>query len=319
MRAFITHVRESRWLHTVIPFVLLAVLVLIFAMATGGGFVSSKNLNVILGQTIVTAVVSTGAAFIFATGNVNIAMGSATVMVAALAGLVYKATESMPLMFLVAVGSGVLIMVICVLLSVRFHIFVIHVTIVMMTLLTAIASELLGGNTLSLPYKMSKAANAAGLPYWIFGLFSAFCIILFHFTPTGRYIRMVGSNETCAELTGLKRSNALMTAFIMAGVGCGLAALLMIFRNGSVSATMGSSINTDVMLAIVLGGMPIYGGSKSRVYAPILGALTVVALNNGLLMVGVPSSWVQGIRGLIFLIFLLLGTKRSKLLPAREG
>ena len=93
----------------------------------------------------------------------------------------------------------------------------------------------------------------------------------------------------------------------------------MICRNGSVAATMGTSTNTDVMLAIVLGGMPIYGGSKSRVYAPILGVLIVVALNNGLLMVGVDSSWVQGIRGIIFLAFLLLGTKRAKLLPAREG
>ena len=89
--------------------------------------------------------------------------------------------------------------------------------------------------------------------------------VLFHFTPVGRFIRMVGSNETCAELTGLQRSRALMVAFVMAGIGSGLAALLMIFRNGSVAATMGSSINTDVMLAIVLGGMPIYGGSKSRV------------------------------------------------------
>lgn len=319
MNTFINRIRENRWLHSVIPFVLLAVMTLIFSIATHGDFTSAKNVNVILGQTLVTAVVSTGAAFIFATGNVNIAMGSATVMVAALSGLVYKATESMALMFLVAVGAGVLIMVICVLLSVRFHIFVIHVTIVMMTLLTAIASELLGGNTLSLPYKMTKAANAANLPYIIFGTFSVFCILLFHFTPVGRYIRMVGSNETCAELTGLRRSNALMIAFVIAGVGCGLAALLMIFRTGSVSATMGSSINTDVMLAIVLGGMPIYGGSKSKVYAPILGALTVVALNNGLLMVGVPSSWVQGIRGVIFLVFLLLGTKRAILLPAREG
>ena len=319
MRTWFNRVKENRFLHAVIPFLLLGVLTAVFALATGGNFVSSRNLNVILGQTLVTAVVSTGASFIFATGNVNIAMGSATVMVAALAGIVYKATNSVPLMFLVAVGTGVVIMVICVLLSTKFHIFVIHVTIVMMTLLTAIASEMLGGNTLSLPYKMTKAANDAGVPYIIFIGFSVFCIVLFHFTPVGRYIRMVGSNETCAELTGLQRSRALMVAFVMAGIGSGLAALLMIFRNGSVAATMGSSINTDVMLAIVLGGMPIYGGSKSRVYAPILGALIVVALNNGLLMVGVDSSWVQGIRGVIFLAFLLLGTKRAKLLPAREG
>jgi ribose transport system permease protein len=73
------------------------------------------------------------------------------------------------------------------------------------------------------------------------------------------------------------------------------------------------------MLAIVLGGMPVFGGSKSKAFAPVIGAITVTALNNGLLMVGVSASLVQGARGIIFLLLLLLGNKRTALLPAREG
>jgi ribose transport system permease protein len=73
------------------------------------------------------------------------------------------------------------------------------------------------------------------------------------------------------------------------------------------------------MLAIVLGGMPVFGGSKSRAFAPVIGAVTVTALNNGLLMTGVSASLVQGVRGIIFLLLLLMGNKRSQLLPAREG
>jgi ribose transport system permease protein len=117
----------------------------------------------------------------------------------------------------------------------------------------------------------------------------------------------------------LTRTRALTIAFIISGMGAGLAALLLIFRTGSITQTTGISINTDVMLAIVLGGMPIFGGSKSRAFAPVLGAVTVTALNNGLLMAGVSPSIVQGVRGIIFLLLLLIGTKRSILLPAREG
>jgi hypothetical protein len=36
-------------------------------------------------------------------------------------------------------------------------------------------------------------------------------------------------------------------------------------------------------------------------------------------MTGVSASLVQGVRGIIFLLLLLLGNKRAVLLPAREG
>jgi ribose transport system permease protein len=229
------------------------------------------------------------------------------------------ATQSVPLMFIAAILLGVGIMYICVLLSTRLKVMVIHVTIVMMTLLTAIQSTILGGSSINLPYSMTSTMNKIFAPYIITAVFVVFAIVVFHLTPVGRHIKMIGSNETAAELTGLTRTKALTIAFIIAGIGAGLAALLTIFRTGSITNTTGGSINTDVMIAIVLGGMPIFGGSKSRAYAPVIGAVTVTALNNGLLMAGVGASFVQGVRGLTFLLLLFLGNKRAVLLPAREG
>lgn len=75
----------------------------------------------------------------------------------------------------------------------------------------------------------------------------------------------------------------------------------------------------NCMLAIVLGGMPVFGGSKSRAYAAVIGAVTVTTLSTGLLMVGVSSTVLQGVRGVIFLLLVLAGNKRPQLLPTREG
>jgi len=319
MRDIILKIKENRFTLILLPFVMLILITLIFTAITGGNFIRTRNLNIIIQQAMIVATVSTGACFIFATGNVNIAMGSCTVLVAALAAMTYEATKSIALMFSVAVLLGILIMIICVLLSTMLKVMVIHVTIVMMVLLSSIQSEILGGYGISLPYAMTNAANRANVPLVIFITFVIFAIIIFHLTPIGRHIKMIGANERCAELTGLTRTRALTVAFIIAGLGAGLAALLIIFRTGSITTTTGTSINTDVMLAIVLGGMPIFGGSKSRAYAPVLGAVTVTALNNGLLMAGVNPSIVQGVRGVIFLLLLLMGNKRAVLLPAREG
>jgi ribose transport system permease protein len=319
MRDAFHRIKESRFTLIFLPILILLFIGAIFMVMTGGNYLSTRNLNVILQQAMIVATVSTGACFIFATGNVNIAMGSCTVLVATLAAMMYGVTNSLFVMFVAAIVLGVIIMIICVLLSTFLNVMVVHVTIVMMVLLKSIQTEIVGGKDISVPFSLTRSFNNAYGPYIVFASFAVFCIIIFHLTPVGRHLKMVGANQNCAELTGLSRSRALIIAFIVAGMGAGLAAVLTIFRSGAITTTTGGSINTDVMLAIVLGGMPVFGGSKSRAFAPVIGAVTVTALNNGLLMVGVSASIVQGVRGIIFLLLLLLSNKRAALLPVREG
>jgi ribose transport system permease protein len=73
------------------------------------------------------------------------------------------------------------------------------------------------------------------------------------------------------------------------------------------------------MLALVLGGMSIFGGSRSQAYAGIVGAITVCVLNQGMLMINVDSTVIQGVRGVIFLILVYTSQKRPQGLPAPEG
>ena len=75
----------------------------------------------------------------------------------------------------------------------------------------------------------------------------------------------------------------------------------------------------DCMLALVLGGMSIFGGSKSYVYSGVIGALTVIVLNQGLTMLQVDSTIIQAIRGVAFLALVTLSQVRPKGLPAPEG
>lgn len=319
MKQKLAKLSENRWLQTVLPILCLAVIVVIFGVATKGRFVTKVNLNMIIDQALIVAVVATGASYIFATGNINIAMGSCTALTAAICAIAFEKTESTLIMFAVAIVMGIVIMGICALLSTLLRVSVIHVTIVMMVLLTALQEEVLDGGTVSLPYALTSSMQKMYIPYIIFGVFVLGCVIVFHFTSVGRCLKAVGSNEKCAGLTGIFWNKYVLIAFLVAGLGAGLGALLTIIRSGSVGVTTCSTMNMDVMLAIVLGGMPISGGSKSRAYAAVIGAVTVTALNNGLLMVGVSTTLIQGVRGVVFLFLVLAGSKRSVLLPAREG
>ena len=153
----------------------------------------------------------------------------------------------------------------------------------------------------------------------MFVIFFVFAIFMFHFTAIGRSLKMIGTNNENAFQTGIEKSKYILIAFIIAGIGSGIGALLVIVRGGSVGAQTLSTLNNDVMLAIVLGGMSIFGGSKSFAYTGIVGALTVCVLNQGLLMIGVDSTIIQAVRGIIFLILIMTAQQRPKGLPAPEG
>ena len=312
-------ITERRWFFHVLPVVLLILIAVLFSVLTGGKITSARNLKIIFQQALIVATVSTGASFIYASGNVNLAMGATTTLVASVVVLFLNQVISAPLAILLAIVIGVGIMTVSALLSTALNVRVMFVTIVMMTLLRAIQDALLKGGSVGAPYEIVSALSGANFSVVAFIIYFVVCIILFHFTAIGRSLKMLGTNNENAFQTGISKGKYILIAFIIAGVGAGLGAIMIIERAGSVSVNTLASLNTDVMLAIVLGGMSIFGGSRSFAYTGIIGSLTVCLLNQGLVMLGVDSSFVQAIRGIIFLLLIMIASQRPKGLPAPEG
>lgn len=315
----IRKILESRLFSQIMPVGLLVILTVIFGIATKGRLTSAASLKIIVEQALVVATVSTGGAFIFASGNVSLSLGATTVLTATLSLLAYNKTGSIAVMFIVALGLGVILMTVSALLSTALGVRVMYVTIVMMTLLSALQQAILGGSTVSLPYEVVQKLVNGGVMYIGFILFFIVCVVLFHMTDIGRSLRFIGTNNLCAEQTGISKAKYLLIAFIIAGFGCGIGAILAIIRGGSIGTSTLPSLNMDCMLALVLGGMSIFGGSKSYVYSGVVGALTVVVLNQGLLMIGVDATIIQAIRGIAFLTLVTVSQVRPKGLPAPEG
>lgn len=319
MKTTFLKIKESRWTSRLLSPVILLLIIVAFSVATDGRFSSSRNMTMIIQQSLTVATVATGAVFIFATGNVNISMGAATALISTIAAKVYVQTESVPLMIVVAVVAGVIVLALTALLSTWLNVRVLYVTVVMMTLLASIQKSILGSETIALPYKMTSAMKDAQVPLLIFIGFFIFCAIIFHYTSLGRKLRYMGINEVCAELTGFKKSRYLLYGFIIAGIGVGAGAIITIIRNGSITADTCATLNMDCMLAIVLGGMSCFGGSRSHTFSAVVGAVMVTVLNNGLLMLGVSSTMVQAIRGIVFIVLVCASQTRPKGLPSKEG
>lgn len=318
MKERVEVVRSNRWFLMAFPFVMLALIIVIFGAATQGRFFKPSVLKGILSQAIIIGTCATGVAFIYSNGNLDISIGAVLGMAATFGVLTYNATHSVPLFVLVSVGSALALMAFNCTMSVVCHIKTITVAIVVTQIYGAITTLLIGGaGKIEIPYETSAAMEDGGFRYIVFFLYFIFCVVIYHYTKVGRELRFLGGNESCARQTGMSNGKATYISFLMTGLGVGLAAVFSVINVSAVSVETGSGLGMDVMLATVLGGMSIFGGARSNAYAGLLGALTVAALNKGLLMVGVSSALIQGIRGVIFLALVYLNSERQNLLPSR--
>lgn len=127
------------------------------------------------------------------------------------------------------------------------------------------------------------------------------CYILFEYTFIGKNNIIIGGNIKAAKFSGIKVNRDRIIAFLIAGVLVGVAAFFNTVRVKSVTSTFGSGIQFNVMVSMVFGGMLIGGGKNSRISSGVIGAITYTLVANGLQLAGLPSAWVNLIKGIIFL------------------
>ena len=68
----------------------------------------------------------------------------------------------------------------------------------------------------------------------------------------------------------------------------------------------------DVLIALVLGGLSLSGGYKASIRCAVIGSLTIVILENGLTILGLASSYMGIVKGIVFLAMVLFTYKRSR-------
>jgi ribose transport system permease protein len=85
----------------------------------------------------------------------------------------------------------------------------------------------------------------------------------------------------------------------------------MLIRNGGVSTRFATFLETDILTALVLGGMPLTGGSGAKMKSIIIGAFTIMALKNGLLLIGASDKILQLLMGVLFLISVAISFDRK--------
>lgn len=302
-------------------FGLLALFIAFLVLGTIQDINISYGLKSIINQSVVVAVVATGAIFIYTLGSFDISLGASVAVSALIGGMVYNKTESIFVMTLVCIGVAVLIGLFNSVLASVFNLPVFVTTIAMLSVLNALVLVLIRingtGSEIAVPAAAVKGLNNTPFKIVILLLFFLISMFIFSFTKIGRMQKFQGGNPVCAKLSGIKEKKMAIIAFAMSGIGVGLGAFLSIIYAPTLTKNTASSVGMDVIIAIVFGGMPVSGGARSKIYAAVVGAFSMTLLSQIMVMFNLNSGIGQMVKAAIFILVVFLATsdQRGKMLP----
>ena len=291
--------------------IILALLLLIgYTAASNPRFLSGQSIRDILLNTAILAVMAAGQAVVVITRNIDLSVGSVLGLSAFTVATLMSDNPGLPMVVAILVGlavggaagllNGVLV---------RYgRVPALVVTLGTLYIFRGITYSWAGGqqvNADELPRHFLTFANDSilGIPWLV--LIALVVVggvsLLMRNYRVGRELYAMGSSPQAAELAGIKVARNLLGAFILSGALAGLAGVLFAARFGTVDAAAGTGLELNVVAAVVVGGVAVFGGSGT-VWGAGLGALLLTVIGSSLTVLDIDQFWQQAIVGALIIL-----------------
>ena len=300
---------DKQKLSSLLPFAALVVVFLLFTALTGGQLATARSLNRMMTQAYTVVLIGLGATFIYMHGGIDFSLGSVLALSEMCAALLFEATGMswvlLPTTIAVAVFCGFLTGLATVKLNVPPFIASLCMQLAGRGVLTAILnSRMVSVTELSVPSWPARVIVLAAV--------IAALAFLSDYSKVGKYNKAIGENRRAAWTSGINVNLYRLLAYLICGATLGIAAYFDLRRVGVLAGNTGMGMEMDVLIALVLGGLSLSGGYRSSIRCAIIGSLTIVILENGLTILGLPSTYMGIVKGIVFLGMVLFTYKRGK-------
>src|SRR5437763_10759584 len=233
-------------------------------------FLSSTSVQQLLSGAAIIALLSIGETIVIVTRNVDLSIGSVLCLSAYASGVlyVYHPHVLLLLVFLLALGIGAACGIVNGLVVTVARVPSLVVTLGTLYIIRGIDVAWAGGNQVSasmLPESFNKIGygTVAGIPY--LGIIAIVAVAIATYAMrtfrTARDFYAIGSDPAAARLAGIPVGSRVFPAFVLSGSIAGVAGAVWLSYFGSVDAIAGVGYEFQVIAAVVVGGVAIFGGS----------------------------------------------------------
>jgi rhamnose transport system permease protein len=220
---------------------------------------------------------------------------------------------AIPLVFLVGLGVGLVCGILTGTIVAAGRVPSLVVTLAMLYIIRGVDTIVVGpgvvlASTEPAAFLRIPEASVLGLPDIALAVAALVAVAAYYLNSfrSGRDLYAIGSDPQAARLAGIPIANRVFTAFVISGACAGVAGVVWACEYATIESTAATGIELQVIAAVVVGGVAIFGGSGSVVGAA-LGALLLQTINSALNVTGVlPSTWTEAISGFLLLAAITL-------------
>lgn len=290
-------------------YMVLIILVILFASLKPNAFLSGENLFNILRQVSVVGIAAVGMSFVMLTGGIDLSVGATIGMVGVVTAWLISPTKGVGLGLAVGITGGLLTGILLGLINGfiinRLKIPPLIATLGMLTSVRGVAYLVTNGKPI---FGFPKGFDLLGqgyiwlipIPVILMAVMFAVGYIILNKLTIGRYIYGIGGNEEASRLSGINVRRIKYFAYAFCGLCSAIAGIVLLSRTNSGTPKAGTSYEMDIITAVVLGGVSITGGD-GKLSGVVAGVLIMGVLANGMIILGLSDYVQRVIQGLVLI------------------
>ncbi|MGM7668009.1 ABC transporter permease [Microbacterium sp. A93] len=286
-----------------VAIIALLVLVVLVASTTVKGFAQPITVNYLLLDVAPILLIALPMALIMVTGEIDLSVGSMVGLSSVVTGVLTHAGAPFEVAALAALTVGVIGGAVNGFLVTVVGLPSLAVTIGTLALFRGLAVGLLGTTAVTdFPEQWTALAKAkiAGttIPYITipFLILLVIFVVLLHFTPFGRGIFAIGLSKDAARFSGINVERTKFILFVLAGIVSAFAGIFFTLRFGSARGDNATGLELQVIAAVVLGGVSVFGG-RGQLHGVVAAVLLIGVLSSALRLANVTSDVINIITG----------------------
>ena len=285
----------------------LFVIVVLVASVAVPNFGSKITMTYLLLDMFPILIIALPMTAIIVTGEIDLSVASVVGLSSVLTGVLTQAGVPFGLTIVLALVAGVIAGAINGFLITAVGLPSLAVTIGTLALYRGIAVGMLGTTAVTdFPEFWTDLAKeklgSSGIPVVMimFVVLAVAFAILLHFTKLGRGIFSIGLSPEAARFSGVDVARTKMLLFMLSGVVSALAGIYYTLRYGSARGDNATGMEMQVIAAVLLGGVSIFGG-RGALHGVIAGVLLIGVLGSALRLANVTSDVINIITGVLLI------------------
>ncbi len=268
-------------------------------------FLTAGNLLNVANQSALVLIMAMGVALVIITAEIDLSVGSTMAIAGVCSAMLMRdVTNNWLLAAILALAVGAFVGLVNGIITTKVGVPSFLVTLGTQSiargitlLITGTAPVLVANPTFWSVFAEGRVFGIVAPILWTI-LIVAVTWVVAHYGVLGRRLYATGGNLAAARYSGINTDRVKIYAFVAAGTLAGLAGLIIAARGHAIRPDVGAGIELDVITAVILGGVSLFGG-KGKIYGVILGSLIIAMLNNGLVLLGVDPSIQLALKGFL--------------------